>query len=55
MTTRHKTLCIVGAGPRGLSVLERLCANERAESAHSALTVHVGECPTHHTLGKRSE
>ncbi|MEN8654876.1 FAD/NAD(P)-binding protein [Streptomyces sp. 21So2-11] len=41
MTTRHKALCIVGAGPRGLSVLERLCANERAEPAHPALTVHV--------------
>ncbi|MFG2498229.1 FAD/NAD(P)-binding protein [Streptomyces sp. NPDC048441] len=41
MTTRHKALCIVGAGPRGLSVLERLCANERAEPAHAALTVHV--------------
>ncbi|MFB7333141.1 FAD/NAD(P)-binding protein [Streptomyces adustus] len=34
-------LCLVGAGPRGLSVLERLCANERAASAHRAVTVHV--------------
>ncbi|MER7493642.1 FAD/NAD(P)-binding protein [Streptomyces pharetrae] len=34
-------ICIIGAGPRGLSVLERLCANERARSAHRAVTVHV--------------
>lgn len=38
-----RTLCIVGAGPRGLSVLERLCANERAEPSHSAVIVHVVE------------
>ncbi|MGW1500952.1 FAD/NAD(P)-binding protein [Streptomyces mirabilis] len=36
-----KTVCLVGAGPRGLSVLERLCANERARPAHRAVTVHV--------------
>ncbi|WP_405989104.1 FAD/NAD(P)-binding protein [Streptomyces sp. NBC_00986] len=35
------TICIVGAGPRGLSVLERLCANERQERRHSAVTIHV--------------
>ncbi|WP_217236065.1 FAD/NAD(P)-binding domain-containing protein [Streptomyces sp. AC555_RSS877] len=34
-------LCLVGAGPRGLSVLERLCANERAAPAHRTVTVHV--------------
>ncbi|MER7003711.1 FAD/NAD(P)-binding protein [Dactylosporangium sp. NPDC000555] len=34
-------LCIVGAGPRGLSVLERLCAQERREPAFTAVTVHV--------------
>ncbi|WNF29350.1 FAD/NAD(P)-binding protein [Streptomyces sp. C11-1] len=34
-------VCLVGAGPRGLSVLERLCANERKSPAHSAVTVHV--------------
>ncbi|MEV6741494.1 FAD/NAD(P)-binding protein [Streptomyces sp. NPDC051104] len=34
-------LCLVGAGPRGLSVLERLCANERSAPAHRAVTVHV--------------
>lgn len=32
---------IVGMGPRGLSVLERLCANERATPQHSRITVHV--------------
>ncbi|MFI8168315.1 FAD/NAD(P)-binding protein [Streptomyces sp. NPDC085931] len=34
-------VCIVGAGPRGLSVLERLLANERTAPTHSAVTVHV--------------
>ncbi len=34
-------ICIIGAGPRGLSVLERLCANERAAPSHAALVVHV--------------
>lgn len=32
---------IIGAGPRGLAVLERLCANERAAPTCSAVTVHV--------------
>ncbi|MYR47443.1 FAD/NAD(P)-binding protein [Streptomyces sp. SID5910] len=36
-------VCLVGAGPRGLSVLERLCANERKSPAHRAVTVHVVE------------
>lgn len=34
-------ICIIGAGPRGLSVLERICANERARPTHQSLTVHV--------------
>lgn len=34
-------VCVIGAGPRGLSVLERLLANERHAPAHSAVTVHV--------------
>ncbi|MEU1071146.1 MULTISPECIES: FAD/NAD(P)-binding protein [unclassified Streptomyces] len=38
-----RTVCLVGAGPRGLSVLERLCANERGRPAHSAVTIHVVE------------
>ncbi|MET9735963.1 FAD/NAD(P)-binding protein [Streptomyces sp. NPDC006458] len=34
-------MCIVGAGPRGLSVLERLCAQERKSPRWQAVTVHV--------------
>lgn len=34
-------VCLVGAGPRGLSVLERLCANERSAPSHRTVTVHV--------------
>lgn len=34
-------IAIVGVGPRGLSVLERLCANERAAPRHGSLTIHV--------------
>jgi hypothetical protein len=34
-------VCIIGAGPRGLSVLERLCANERERPSPRRLTVHV--------------
>ncbi|GAA1739837.1 FAD/NAD(P)-binding protein [Luedemannella helvata] len=34
-------ICVVGAGPRGLSVLERLCANERARRTHDTVVVHV--------------
>ncbi|MQS04326.1 FAD/NAD(P)-binding protein, partial [Streptomyces alkaliterrae] len=34
-------ICLVGAGPRGLSVLERICANERADPTDAVLTVHV--------------
>ncbi|WP_436843047.1 FAD/NAD(P)-binding protein [Streptomyces venezuelae] len=37
----HKTVCVVGAGPRGLSVLERLLARERHDPAHGSLTVHL--------------
>lgn len=36
-------MAVVGAGPRGLSVLERLCANERAAPAHGAVTVHLAD------------
>ncbi|MEV0844559.1 FAD/NAD(P)-binding protein [Streptomyces sp. NPDC049954] len=38
---RTLEVCIIGAGPRGLSVLERLLANERRAPAHTAVTVHV--------------
>lgn len=41
MSTGDLTVCIVGAGPRGLSVLERICANERKSSSRSSVTVHV--------------
>ncbi|MFJ2417983.1 FAD/NAD(P)-binding protein [Streptomyces brevispora] len=36
-------VCLVGAGPRGLSVLERLCAQERKSPRWDRLTVHVVE------------
>ncbi|TXC99726.1 FAD/NAD(P)-binding protein [Streptomyces sp. ISID311] len=41
MTDGHLELCIIGAGPRGLSVLERLCANARHDPGSPAVTVHV--------------
>jgi hypothetical protein len=34
-------VCLVGAGPRGLSVLERLCAHERKSPRWDRLTIHV--------------
>ena len=34
-------VCIIGAGPRGVSVLERLCANARELTPATAITVHV--------------
>ncbi|MFD7322436.1 FAD/NAD(P)-binding protein [Streptomyces sp. NPDC059875] len=37
----HVEIAIVGVGPRGLSVLERLCANERAQRTHRSVTIHV--------------
>ncbi len=36
-------VCLVGAGPRGLSVLERLCAHERKSPRWDHVTVHVVE------------
>jgi hypothetical protein len=41
MSAPEIEVCVVGAGPRGLSVVERLCANERANPAHASLIVHV--------------
>ncbi|MEU5404123.1 FAD/NAD(P)-binding protein [Streptomyces sp. NPDC005963] len=41
MSGGHLAVCIVGAGPRGLCLLERLCANERREPSHESITVHV--------------
>ncbi|MFE6691549.1 FAD/NAD(P)-binding protein [Streptomyces sp. NPDC057743] len=41
MSSGHLTVGIVGGGPRGLSVLERICANERKSPSNSSVTVHV--------------
>ena len=41
MSSGDLAVCLVGAGPRGLSVLERICANERKSSSHRSVTVHV--------------
>lgn len=37
----HLEICVVGAGPRGFSVLERLCAQERKSPRWDTVTVHV--------------
>jgi uncharacterized NAD(P)/FAD-binding protein YdhS len=34
-------VCVIGAGPRGLSVVERLCANARSQPEHGTVHVHV--------------
>ncbi|MGD1225142.1 FAD/NAD(P)-binding protein [Streptomyces krungchingensis] len=41
MSSSRLQVAIVGAGPRGLSVLERLCAGERKRSTHTEVVVHV--------------
>ncbi|MFD3499209.1 FAD/NAD(P)-binding protein [Streptomyces sp. NPDC058676] len=41
MSSKRREICIVGIGPRGLSVLERLCANERQAPSHQEIVVHV--------------
>ncbi|MFG2359106.1 FAD/NAD(P)-binding protein [Streptomyces sp. NPDC048521] len=41
MTTRHCTVGVIGSGPRGLSVVERLCANARSQPEGSTVHVHV--------------
>ncbi|MFF5337827.1 FAD/NAD(P)-binding protein [Streptomyces sp. NPDC013181] len=41
MSSGRMEVCVVGAGPRGLSVLERLCAQERKSPRWDLLTVHV--------------
>ncbi|WP_306337726.1 FAD/NAD(P)-binding domain-containing protein [Streptomyces sp. KL118A] len=46
MTASPRTVCVVGAGPRGLSVLERLCANARLQPQDRPVHVHVIDpCP----------
>ncbi|HET6858737.1 MAG TPA: FAD/NAD(P)-binding protein [Streptomyces sp.] len=41
MSAAHHTLAVVGVGPRGTSVLERLCASVPALAPDTLLTVHV--------------
>ncbi|MFB7945540.1 FAD/NAD(P)-binding protein [Kitasatospora phosalacinea] len=41
MTEIRRRVALIGAGPRALSVLERLCANERAAPSPHPLTVHL--------------
>ncbi|WP_077800643.1 FAD/NAD(P)-binding domain-containing protein [Streptomyces sp. JHA26] len=41
MSSGRTEVCLVGAGPRGLSVLERLCAHERTSPRWDRVTVHV--------------
>ncbi|SBT95743.1 FAD-NAD(P)-binding [Streptomyces sp. DI166] len=41
MTTRQHTVCVIGAGPRGLSVVERLCAAARSAEAGTVIRIHV--------------
>ncbi|WP_031469470.1 FAD/NAD(P)-binding protein [Sciscionella sediminilitoris] len=41
MRPGHLEICVIGAGPRGLSIVERLCANERAAATHETITVHI--------------
>ncbi|NBM18685.1 FAD/NAD(P)-binding domain-containing protein [Streptomyces sp. GC420] len=43
MNSGHMAVCLVGAGPRGLSVLERLCARERKSPRWDAITVHIAD------------
>ncbi|MEV0530020.1 FAD/NAD(P)-binding protein [Streptomyces sp. NPDC050439] len=41
MSSGRIEVCLVGAGPRGLSVLERLCAQERKSPRYGQVTIHV--------------
>ncbi|MFJ3937631.1 FAD/NAD(P)-binding protein [Streptomyces parvus] len=41
MTRSTTRLCLIGAGPRGLSVLERLCARWRVDPPGAEVAVHV--------------
>ncbi|MFD6432039.1 FAD/NAD(P)-binding protein [Streptomyces venezuelae] len=38
---QHTEVCLVGAGPRGFSVLERICAQERKSPLWDRVSVHV--------------
>lgn len=39
--THSSEVCIIGCGPRGLSVLERLCANAAERASGATVTIHV--------------
>ncbi|MFI9803987.1 FAD/NAD(P)-binding protein [Streptomyces sp. NPDC052301] len=41
MSERQLEVCVIGAGPRGLSVLERLCANARERALGTEVVVHL--------------
>ncbi|MCX5394400.1 FAD/NAD(P)-binding protein [Streptomyces sp. NBC_00094] len=41
MATRRLDVCLIGAGPRGLSLLERICANAASHPDEDRITVHV--------------
>ncbi|MEU6389697.1 FAD/NAD(P)-binding protein [Streptomyces sp. NPDC046939] len=41
MSSGRLEVCLVGAGPRGLSVLERVCAQERRTPRWAEIVVHV--------------
>ncbi|WP_167361943.1 FAD/NAD(P)-binding protein [Streptomyces yokosukanensis] len=41
MTTRHCAVGLIGTGPRGLSVVERLCANARSQPDGCTVHIHV--------------
>lgn len=41
MISTPSEICVVGAGPRGVSVLERLLAQERKSPSRERLTVHL--------------
>lgn len=39
--THAMEVCVIGAGPRGLSVIERLCANTRRSGSAVPMLIHV--------------
>ncbi|MFJ4717364.1 FAD/NAD(P)-binding protein [Streptomyces sp. NPDC088785] len=41
MSSGRLEVCLVGAGPRGLSVLERICAQERKSPYWEEIVIHV--------------